>query len=176
MRTRRILVTAVVLAAAATLTPVLNTSANALVAKNCVTSQLGVRVGTPQGAAGTIYYPVIFTNRGAACALWGVPHIQPVVGGPAHRRIAVGPPARNVSLGQMPVRLVVAHGRSVSDAFGVSESGNYPTNVCRAATARAIVVTLSPFVAATLLGLNISVCTRQASTSTRLLAPGTSGA
>ena len=40
---------------------------------SCTPSAMGVSRGTSQGAAGTIYYPLVFTNHGPACAIWGVP-------------------------------------------------------------------------------------------------------
>ncbi len=149
--------------------------AGAVVVQNCVSSHLSVRAGAPQGTAGTSYYPLIFTNHGPACALWGVPQVQPVVGGRGHSRAPVGPAARNASMGEMPARLIVGTAHAVSDAFGVVESSNYPANGCRARTAFAVLVSLAPFVAPTLVPLKISVCTRRASTTTRLLSLGAGG-
>jgi hypothetical protein len=71
----------------------------------CSTSDLKVTIGQENGAAGTIYYPVQFTNVSAsACTLYGYPGVafvtQPggsVIGAPAGRRtsarvlITIGP-------------------------------------------------------------------------------------
>ncbi len=139
---------------------------------SCVSAQLVVHVGRPSGAAGTIYHPLILTNRGGTCVLWGVPVIQPVAG-PAGR--PVGPAARNASIGQMPARHVLGRGASVADAFGVSEVGNYPPARCRAARAWGVVISLRPFLAPRRVRLTSAVCTRQASTTTRMVTPGVTG-
>ncbi len=150
--------------------------AGALGVNNCLAVHLSVKVGTPQGTAGTIYYPVVITNTGPACAIWGVPRIQPVVGGTLHRSVDAGPAARNLSIGEMPARHIVASKHAVSDAFGVTESGNYTPSACQARIAGGVVVSLGGFVRPTYLPLRISVCTKIASTSTRLITPGTTGA
>ncbi len=138
----------------------------------CASAQLVVYVGVSSGTAGTIYYSLVLTNRRAACVLWGVPAIQPVAG-PTGR--ALGPPARNASVGQMPARHVVARGSSVSVAWGVSEVGNYPPARGRAAHAWGVTIALRPFLAPRRVRLASAVCTRLASTTTRLVAPGVTG-
>jgi len=152
------------------------TGASASTVKTCTSALLSVSLGTSEGAAGTIYYPVVFTNRGAACAIWGVPAVQPVVGGASHSRIDVGPRARNDSLGQMPVRHVLAAHHQVSAGMGVAESGNYPVGLCEPENAGAIVVSLGTFLPPTNLTLKISVCTKVSSVSTRLIVSGNTGA
>ncbi len=140
---------------------------------NCEPSQLRVSVARPQGTAGTIYYPIVFTNRGGACWIWGVPGIQPVVGAKRH---PLGPPATNESVGKMPARHLLGHGAAVSVGYGVAESGNYPAATCRARNASGVLVTLAPFIRPTYLALRISVCTRLSSTHTQLLVVGRTGA
>ncbi len=140
---------------------------------NCEPSQLRVSVARPQGTAGTIYYPIVFTNRGGACWIWGVPGIQPVVGAKRH---PLGPPATNESVGKMPARHLLGHGAAVSVGYGVAESGNYPAATCRARNASGVLVTLAPFIRPTYLALRISVCTRLSSTHTQLLVAGRTGA
>ena len=169
-RLNRLVVSALV-AGATLIVPSLGASATTTT-PSCVPAQMSVSLGHVSGAAGTIYYPLVFTNHGAECAIWGVASLQPV--GDARR--PVGPRARNASMGEMPARHVVAHGRAVSVGFGVSETGNYSRAACAPRVARGVVVSLAPFVKPTFVPLVISVCTRLASTSTRLLAPGTTGA
>ena len=140
---------------------------------NCQPSQLRVSVAQPQGTAGTIYYPIVFANRGGACWIWGVPGIQPVVGAKRH---PLGPRATNESVGRMPARHLLRHGAAVSVGYGVAESGNYPAVTCRARNASGVLVTLAPFIRPTYLALRISVCTRLASTHTQLLVAGRTGA
>lgn len=144
-----------------------------IVDSNCRPAQLRVSIGRSDGAAGTIYYPIVVVNRGAACWIWGVPGVQPVVGSSRH---PLGPPAANVDIGKMPARHELRHGAAVSDGYGVAESGNYPAARCRARNAGGVVVTLAPFIRPTYLALRISVCTRLASTHTQLLVAGRTGA
>ncbi len=150
--------------------------AGAATVPNCAPTQLRVSLGQSEGAAGTIYYPIVFTNHGGTCAIWGVPAVQPVRGGATHSRVPVGPAARNNSIGEMPVRHVLPTGRSVSDGLGVAESANYPARDCVAKWAGAIIVRLGTFVPGTELPLKISVCTKVASVSTRLIVSGATGA
>lgn len=138
---------------------------------SCVPGQMRVTNGAAQGTAGTTYIPLIFTNTGATCAIWGVPSVQPVL---ASRR-ALGPAARNQSMGEMPIRHVLAKGHSVSVAFGVVETGNYTTSSCVARSASGVVVALVDFVRPTYLHLPISVCTKRASTITHLIVAGSLG-
>ena len=141
------------------------------VAPACRPSQIRVTTGVAEGAAGTIYVPLVFTNRGAACALWGVPSVQAV----ASTHHPVGPPARNDSIGQLAVRHVVAHGQSVASAYGVAETGNYPPSLCHARRAWGVRVRLGPFAGPTYVRLGVSVCTSQASTHVQLVVPGRTG-
>lgn len=137
----------------------------------CRPSQVRVTTGVAEGAAGTIYVPLVFTNRGAACALWGVPSVQAVTS--THH--LVGPPARNDSIGQLAVRHVVAHGQSVASAYGVAETGNYPPSLCHARRAWGVRVRLGPFAGPTYVRLGESVCTSRASTHVQLVVPGRTG-
>jgi len=146
--------------------------ASAAPVHNCVSSQIKVSHGPAQGTAGTTYYAIVFTNKGAACALWGVPTIQPVKGAAHH---AVGPMARSLSMGMMPVRQVVAKGHSVSVAIGVTDTGNYTPSACVAAKADGILVALGSFVHSTYVHLPISVCTKLTSVTTKLIVPGMTG-
>jgi hypothetical protein len=176
MKTLRILASVGLVASGIILASGSLSAGAALSVKNCTPTHLKVSLGVAQGTAGTIYYPIIFTNTGTTCALWGVAKVQPVVGGASHSRVKVGPPARNVSIGQMPARRVVETGHAVSDAYGVGESGNYSTSACSPKNAGAIVVSMGTFVNQVYVALKISVCTKLASTTTRLIVPGTTGA
>ena len=147
-------------------------AASAAPVKNCVPAQIVVTHGASQGTAGTIYYPLIFTNKAATCAIFGVPAIQPVAG-TAHR--AVGPMARSLSMGQMPARHVIAKGQSVSVAFGVVETGNYTPSTCVARSASGVIVSMGSFVHSTYVHLPIIVCTKRISITTRLITAGRTG-
>jgi Domain of unknown function (DUF4232) len=147
-------------------------AARAVTVKGCVSSQITLAPGARQGTAGTTYIALVFTNHGSRCAIWGVPSIQPVAG---TSRAPVGAPARNTSMGEMPARHVLYQGHSVSVAFGVVDTGNYPPTTCVARRAAGVVVSLGTFVRPTYVPLSIKVCTRRVSTTTRLIAPGASG-
>ena len=175
MKILRILASATVLAGGATLaTGALATGAVAT-SPDCVSPQLHLSLGTSQGAAGTIYVPLVITNTSRTCQIWGVPAIQPVVRTSTQRFAPVGPRARNTSIGQMPLRHVLAKGKSVSDAIGVTETGNYTPSTCRARHATGVLVSLGGFVNRAYVPLQMSVCTRLASTTTRLLVLGRTG-
>jgi hypothetical protein len=148
------------------------TTASAAPVKNCVPAQITVTHGAANGAAGTIYYPIVFTNTGATCAIFGVPAIRPVAGSAHH---AVGPLARSLSMGEMPVRHVIAKGQSVSVSFGVTEAGNYSPSTCVMRSASGVVVTLGTFVTSRYVHLPIVVCTKRISITTRLITAGVTG-
>ena len=170
-RVRSALSIALVAGVAPLATLAMTSASGATTVPSCVASQLSVSVGRAQGTAGTTYYPIVFTNRGGTCAIWGVPAIQPVATG----RRALGPMARNTSMGMMPLRHVIKYGQSMSVAFGVVEAGNYPVASCAPRRAIGFQVALGSFVPATYRALPITVCTKRASTTTRLLAPGARG-
>ncbi|MFI5035360.1 MAG: DUF4232 domain-containing protein [Acidimicrobiales bacterium] len=147
-------------------------AASASPTPSCKPAQMVVSRGAAQGTAGTIYYPIIFTNTGGTCTIFGVPHIQPVVG-PMHH--ALGPAAGNASMGEMPALHRLARGQSVSVGYGVTESGNFSVASCHPKTANGILVSLTPFVKSTFVKMTISVCTSRVSTHSRLLSPGKLG-
>ncbi|MGC8510685.1 MAG: DUF4232 domain-containing protein [Acidimicrobiales bacterium] len=137
----------------------------------CRATQLRVSLGRPNGTAGTIYYPIVFTDTSGRCALWGFPRVQPVGSG----RRPVGPPARNESVGQMAVRHVVTRGQSVSAPLGVTDTGNYPSSRCAVRAALGVEIALTGFVPWTYRALRTTVCTRLASTNVQLLVAGSTG-
>jgi hypothetical protein len=176
MKTLRILASSGLLASGLVIASGLVTSASATTVKNCTPAHLTTSIGTPEGTAGTIYYPIVFRNEGPACAIWGVPAVQPVLGGSARSHVKVGPLARNNSMGKMPVRHIIATGHEVSTGLGVGETGNYSPSTCGPKNAGAILVGLGSFVPHAYLTLKISVCTKLAIVSTRLIVTGTTGA
>jgi hypothetical protein len=114
---------------------------------SCTSSSLKISVGQSNGAAGTIYYPIIFANVGPkACVISGIPSVQPtsnVVVGSAH--VGVGPVAATSDLSASgvgdPVRL--SPGAKASANFGVTETGNYTPSTCVAASFKGINVSLT---------------------------------
>ena len=99
----------------------------------CRVEVLNVRLGPSDGAAGTIYYPIVFTNTGPLrCTLTGYPGVSSVdaqghqVGAAAKRQ----PPTPRV--------VVLAPGRSASAVYGQAQALNYPRSTCRPVTVRAL--------------------------------------
>ena len=101
-----------------TVPPASSTSIPA-VATECTSSKLSVSLGEGNGAAGTIYYPLTFTNTGATtCTLEGYPGISLVgshgnqIGSPAGRAPSTSPTVVTLAPSQSAVDTV-----SLSDAL-----------------------------------------------------------
>lgn len=98
----------------------------------CATSGLVVWLDTQgNGAAGSIYYNLKFTNlSGHACTLFGYPGVSAVdlgghqLGSAASRNAAHKP--RVVSL---------ANGATATAVLRIAEAGNFPVSTCRPVTA-----------------------------------------
>lgn len=100
------------------------------VPSRCTGSSLRVSIGQSEGAAGTIYYPLVFTNVGSiACTISGIPRVQPSSAG-AHLRI--GPPAalRDFSTSGYGQSIRLAPHAQASAAYGVAQSANYTPSQC----------------------------------------------
>jgi hypothetical protein len=98
----------------------------------CTTSGLRLGLGPEGGSAGSVYYPLLFTNAsGIDCTLYGYPGVA-FVTGPG--RSVIGEPAvRNPALGAELVRL--APGGTAHASLQVAVAANYPASLCRPATA-----------------------------------------
>lgn len=163
----------VVAAVAATHTSHPTTTTTSRVTPWCSSSTIRVTVGRANGAAGTIYHPIIFTNRSAgACLISGVAALQP--GNAGKDFVAVGPPATSDSMGMMGVLITLAPGQSASDDMGVVETGNYTASTCHPVTVNAVAVRLGSISSTVSFG-PYSVCRARSSTTTRLLNRGTQG-
>lgn len=110
----------------------------------CATSALRLSVGRGNGTAGTTYYPLIFTNVGSkACAVSGVPSVQPTLGAVAAANpTPVGPPAtvRDLSSSGYGDAVRLAPKAQASAAFGVGDTANFSASQCVAASFRSITV------------------------------------
>jgi len=144
----------------------------------CATTSLKLSIGQSDGAAGTIFYPLIFTNEGkTACSVSGVPDVQPVTGSLANvAHILVGPRAtvRDLSSQGYGELFRLASGASASAAFGVVETGNFTPSQCVAAKFESLSVGF--------LGsgtwwvpLASTTCTKLASTNISGVVPGNTG-
>jgi Protein of unknown function (DUF4232) len=81
-----------------TTSPSSTSTTAASVSGACTSAQLSVSIGMSQGAAGTFYYPLVFTNTGSAsCTLQGYPGVSLVgtsgnqIGSPAIRTASATP-------------------------------------------------------------------------------------
>jgi Protein of unknown function (DUF4232) len=100
----------------------------------CATSALRVSVPTGQGnaAAGSSYYPIVFTNAsGSSCTLYGYPGVSFVTGVGGSQ---IGVPATETPT--YPRKLVtLAPGRAVHAELQVVNAENYPPADCGMVTA-----------------------------------------
>jgi hypothetical protein len=91
----------------------------------CRSASLRVHLGRSEGAAGTIYVPVVFTNTGSVrCTLRGYPGVSSY--GETGREI--GSPARRVPVTVKSV--VLAPRASASAVYGQAQALNYPRARC----------------------------------------------
>jgi hypothetical protein len=100
----------------------------------CRAEVLNVRLGRGDGAAGTIFYRIVFTNTGPVrCTLTGYPGVSSV---DAQGRQIGAPAEREPPLSAKPV--VLAPRGSASAVYGQAQALNYPKKTCRPVTARAL--------------------------------------
>ena len=98
----------------------------------CATGSLRVTVGPPNGAAGSAYYPLLFTNASPVpCVLYGYPGVA-LVSQPGGRVLGA-PAVRNATFPKEVVRL--APGAVAHASLQVIVAANYPPSQCQPATA-----------------------------------------
>jgi hypothetical protein len=124
-------------------------------APDCTPAHLKVSLGPSDGAAGTIYYTILFRNTGtAACALRGYPGVSSVGGADAHQ---IGAPARRQPVAHLH-STVLAAGAYGSATYGQTQALNYPKARCRPASARGIRVYAPNVLTAVILPLKHLAC------------------
>jgi Protein of unknown function (DUF4232) len=133
----------------------------------CQSAELKVTVDTSQtgGAAGSVYYPVNFSNTsGTACGLYGYPGMSLVTAaGNTGRQIGAAA-QQNPAFGRMPVRLLAG---GVAHAWlQVAQAGNYPASACQPVNAHWLRVFPPGDTVASYVDVSFSAC---ASASTPLL-------
>jgi Protein of unknown function (DUF4232) len=133
----------------------------------CRSAGLKVTVDTSQagGAAGSMYYPVNFTNTSdAPCGLYGYPGMSFVTAaGSAGRQIGAAA-QQNPAFGKLSVRL--AAGGAAHAWLQVAQAGNYPASACQPVTAHWLRVFPPGNTVASYLDVSFSAC---ASSSAPLL-------
>jgi hypothetical protein len=94
----------------------------------CATSSLKVSIGNGDGAAGSVYYPIVFTNSsGSSCSLFGFPGVSFVVGGSGSQ---LGDAATRNS--DKPVQTVtLAPGDAAHATLQVVQALNFPAAKCQ---------------------------------------------
>ncbi len=93
----------------------------------CATRDLQAKVGVSQGAAGSVYQVIDFTNIGnAACTLYGYPGVSLTTGKPAAQ---VGRAASR-SPGSVPVLVTLRPGQTGNALLRITQALNYPTATC----------------------------------------------
>lgn len=102
-------------------------------ATGCASAALKVVVNVSQagGAAGSVYYPINFTNTGgSACTLYGYPGVSFVSGRGGQQ---IGRPASRNPAGP-PVMVTLGAGKTAHATVQVAEAGNYPQSTCKPVT------------------------------------------
>jgi hypothetical protein len=108
-------------------------AAGAAAAPACAHHQLRASLGRGNGAAGHVYWPVVFTNLGAtACTLRGYPGVSAVAGDDGHQ---VGPAARRESRTVTTVTLR-AHGGTASALLAHTDADIPAPGLCHKARVR----------------------------------------
>lgn len=96
-------------------------------ANACPTSALKVTVGTAEGAAGSTYQTIDFTNTGSAsCTLYGYPGVSLAAGSSATQ---VGAAAQR-STTSRPTVVTLKSGATGKALLRVTQALNYPSSTC----------------------------------------------
>lgn len=102
----------------------------------CPAADLKLTIGTGNGAAGSIYYPLDFTNTGsAACTMYGYPGVAFVTkdGGTGAGGTVLGKPAfRDAAFA--PKLVTLAPGATAYASLQVQVAENYPAATCKPVT------------------------------------------
>jgi hypothetical protein len=100
----------------------------------CPTSSLAVRTGTSEGAAGSTYTELDFTNvSGTACSLYGYPGVS-FTGGAAHATQIGAAATENASPARQLITL--APGAVAGALLRIADAANFPASTCHSVTAK----------------------------------------
>ena len=96
-------------------------------APGCATRDLQARAGVSQGAAGSVYQVIVFTNIGnAACTLYGYPGVSLAAGTPVTQ---VGQAATRSPVAP-PTLVTLRPGQAGNALLRITQALNYPTATC----------------------------------------------
>ncbi|MDR3663411.1 MAG: DUF4232 domain-containing protein [Mycobacterium sp.] len=128
---------AIPLALAACAVPITDAHADPVQVARCATAQLAPSLGPPDGAAGTVFYPLILQNSGAAaCSMSGYPAVSFIAGSDNHP-VGVAASQDSDTIGTV----VISPGQSTSANLGIVNAGNFPAD-CNAVPVSGLQVTL----------------------------------
>lgn len=100
----------------------------------CATSDLKVVVGQSNGAAGTIFYNLDFTNTSAsACFLRGYPGVS-LVSAPSSAGSQLGADAKRNPV-TPSTQITLNPGGAAHAVLGIAEAGNFPASKCHIVSA-----------------------------------------
>jgi len=101
----------------------------------CATSGLAVKLGAGNGAAGSTFIPIVFTNTtGSSCSMFGYPGVSFVTGQGGSQ---IGSAAMRDST--QPARTIVLAAGGVAHAtLRVVQALNFPTAACKPVTANTL--------------------------------------
>ncbi|MGH9060971.1 MAG: DUF4232 domain-containing protein, partial [Acidimicrobiales bacterium] len=93
----------------------------------CTAAQLRATLGSGQGAAGSVYVPLVLTNSGtSSCSIYGYPGVSYVTSSGGQQ---VG--AAATRSGGYGAHITLAPGDSASATLRQVEGGNYPASECQ---------------------------------------------
>ena len=93
----------------------------------CATRDLQAKAGVSQGAAGSLYQVIVFTNISAAtCTLYGYPGVSLAAGTPATQ---VGQAASRSTVAG-PSTVTLAPGKNANALLRITQALNYPSATC----------------------------------------------
>ncbi len=99
----------------------------------CTTADLRVALGPGNGAAGSSYYPLFFTNLGTTpCTLYGYPGVSAVTSADGSQEGAAASRATGTTA---PATVTLAANGTASALLRIVAALNYPTATCHPATA-----------------------------------------
>jgi hypothetical protein len=140
----------------------------------CATAGLHVKVGSGSAAAGTVFYPIEFTNvSGAACLLQGYPAVSLVsAGSDAGSQIGAGA-KRDPANPKAPI--VLAPGQTAHAALGVEDALDLPKSPCDPVNAHWLKVLLPDQTVAAYARLGTQTCASVAVPTMRITAISAGG-
>jgi hypothetical protein len=128
----------------------------------CATSGLSVKLGAGNGAAGSTYIPIVFTNTtGSSCSLFGYPGVSFVTGQGGSQ---IGSAAQRDST-QPAQNIVLAAGGVAHATLRVVQAANFPVAACKPTTAGELKIFPPGQTAPLYLAFSAKTCTSTAAAS-----------